>query len=405
MKITNARVWSGASTLERRDIGVDGTRFVDPARLDPRDTVIDAKGLVALPGLINAHVHFCLDGSADSVPRLISEAHLTTAYRAAAAAEATLRAGTTTVRDVGCSGAIGIYLKKAIDAGFVRGPRMLASGPCIVMTGGHNRFIGVEVDGVDEARKAARLHLKLGADLIKVVATGGVITSGVEPEHVQLSAQEMKAAVDEAHNCGKHAASHAQGEQGIANSLEAGVDTIEHGIYLTPLLIEKMLKQGAALVPTLTPMRRILLGSDEGKLPDYAVEKMRRTSEPWLESFRQAIAAGVPIVAGTDAGTPGNPHGSVTVEVKFMVEAGMSTELALRSATSVAAEAIGLGDKVGQIREGYCADLIFIRGNPLDDIRNLDNLCGVMKDGEMIWFNPTANDGMIGKGWIEPAFP
>lgn len=401
MKITNAHVWLGGNDLKAMDIGIEGEHFADAAGLDPATEVIDAKGLTVLPGLINAHVHFCLDGSNDSVPHLVAEPHLTTAYRAAAAAEATLRAGTTTVRDVGCSGKIGIYLKKAIDAGFVRGPRMLASGPCIVMTGGHNRFIGVEVDGVDEARKAARQNLKAGADLIKVVSTGGVITSGVEPEHVQLSAEEMQAAVDEAHNCGKHAASHAQGEQGIANSLKAGVDTIEHGIYLTPALIETMLKQGSVLVPTLTPMRRILLGCGEERLPDYAVEKMRRTSEPWLDSFRAAIAAGVPIVAGTDAGTPGNPHGSVAVEVKFMVEAGMTEVLALKSATSVAANAIGLGDKVGQIRPGFHADLIFVRGNPLKDIRALDNLCGVMKDGEMIWFNPDARDGSIAKGWLD----
>jgi len=156
MKITNAHVWLGGNDLKAMDIGIEGEHFADAAGLDPATEVIDAKGLTVLPGLINAHVHFCLDGSNDSVPHLVAEPHLTTAYRAAAAAEATLRAGTTTVRDVGCSGKIGIYLKKAIDAGFVRGPRMLASGPCIVMTGGHNRFIGVEVDGVDEARKAAR---------------------------------------------------------------------------------------------------------------------------------------------------------------------------------------------------------------------------------------------------------
>lgn len=401
MLIKNARVWTGGKILEQIDIGIENGRFVDPAKLDPATEIIDAKALTVLPGLINAHVHFCLDGSNDSVPNLIAEPHLTTAYRAAAAAETTLRAGTTTVRDVGCSGGIGIYLKKAIDAGFVRGPRMLASGPCLVMTGGHNRFIGVEVDGPDEARKAARRHLRMGADLIKVVSTGGVITSGVEPEHVQLSAKEMQAAVDEAHNCGKHAASHAQGEQGIANSLEAGVDTIEHGIYLTPKLIEVMLKQGAALVPTLTPMRRILLGCGEQRLPDYAVEKMRRTAEPWLDSFRAAIEAGVPIVSGTDAGTPGNPHGSVAVEVKFMVEAGMNEEVALKSATSVAANAIGLGDKVGQIREGFYADLIFVRGNPLEDIGCLDNLCGVVKEGEIVWFNPDRSNGAIAKGWLE----
>jgi imidazolonepropionase-like amidohydrolase len=269
------------------------------------------------------------------------------------------------------------------------------------MTGGHNRFIGVEVDGVDEARKAARQQLKLGADLIKVVSTGGVITAGVEPEHTQLSMEEMRAAVDEAHNCGKHTSSHAQGEQGIANSLNAGVDTIEHGIFLTPKLIDQMLKQGSTLVPTLTPMRRTLQADDMADLPDYAVEKMRRMSEPWLNSFKMAMDAGVPIVSGTDAGTPGNAHGSVAVEVKFMVEAGMSPRQALSSATQTAAKAIGMGDKVGTIAPGYFADLIFVRGNPLDDIRALDNLCGVMKDGKMIWFDPEAANGRIKTGHLD----
>lgn len=398
--IKNARVWDGGRKLESRDIGIRDNVFVDPTTLPPGAEVINAAGLTMLPGLINAHVHFSLDGSADSVANLLGEAHLTTAYKAAAAAEATLRAGTTTVRDLGCSGAIGIHLKKAVDAGFVRGPRIMASGACIVMTGGHNRFIGIEVDGVDEARKAARQQLKLGADLIKVVSTGGVITSGVEPEHVQLSAAEMRAAVDEAHNCGKHAASHAQGEEGIANSLDAGVDTIEHGIYLTQALMNQMLRQGTALVPTLTPMRRILQESDEIQLPAYAVEKMRRTSVPWLESFRRASEAGIPIVAGTDAGTPGNPHGSVAIEVKFMVQAGLSEERALGSATHVAAKAIGMADKVGSIKPGLFADLIFVRGNPLEDIQVLDNLCGVIKDGEVVWFDPNTRDGLVAKGWI-----
>lgn len=403
--IKNAAVWTGGAALERRDIGIAGNKLVDAATLPPDAQVIDATGLTVLPGLINAHVHFCLDGSADSVKNLIEEPRNTTAFKAAAAAEATLRAGTTTVRDLGCSGAIGIHLKQAVEAGFVRGPRIVASGACIVMTGGHNRFIGVEVDGTDETRKAARQQLKLGADLIKVVSTGGVITSGVEPEHVQLSAAEMRAAVDEAHNCGKHAASHAQGEQGIANSLEAGVDTIEHGIYLTDALIDRMLRQGTALVPTLTPMRRILIGADDVALPPYAVEKMRRTSDPWLASFRKAAGAGIPILAGTDAGTPGNPHGSVAVEVKFMVQAGLPAQQALASATHTAAEVIGLGDKVGRIRDGLLADLIFVRGNPLESIDALDNLCGVIKDGQVVWFDAGTRDGIAAKGWIaaEPA--
>jgi imidazolonepropionase-like amidohydrolase len=391
MRIRNATVWNGGNSLEApATLGIDKGHIVDEKDLAPDAPEFDASGLVVLPGLINAHVHFCLDGTGDCVNRLIKEPHLTTAYRACAAAEKTLRAGTTTVRDVGCNGGIGIFLKKAIDAGIVNGPRMMASGPCIVMTGGHNRFIGTEVDGVDEARRAARRNLKMGADLIKVVSTGGVITIGVEPEHPQLSMEEMRAAVDEAHHCGKHAASHAQGEQGILNSLAAGVDTIEHGIYLTPTLIGEMIKRKTALVPTLTAMRRILLAGPDAGIPDYAIEKMRRVSAKWLESFREAAEAGVPIVTGTDAGTPGNPHGSVAVEVKFMVEAGFAAADALRSATSTAARVIGMADKVGSIRPGLFADFIFIKGNPLADIKALDALCGVMKDGEFVWFDVDA---------------
>lgn len=388
LKIRNATVWNGGETLEQFDsLCISGGRFVDPRELWPDTPEVDASGLVILPGLINAHVHFCLDGTPGSVAALMAEPHTTTAYKACAAARATLHSGTTTVRDVGCNGGIGIFLKKAIDGGLVEGPRMMASGPCIVMTGGHNRFIGTEVDGVDAARKAARHNLKLGADLIKVVATGGVITPMVEPEHVQLSMEEMRAAVDEAHNRGLLAASHAQGEQGIRNSLQAGADTIEHGIYLTPDLIGEMLKHDAALVPTLTPMRRILMAGPDAGIPDYAIQKMRRVSQRWVQSFAAAAEAGVPIVAGTDAGTPGNPHGSVAVEVKFMVESGLSPLVALRSATVTAAAAIGMADEVGRIAHGLWADLIFIKGNPLADIRSLDKLCGVMKAGEFVWFD------------------
>ncbi|WP_269495893.1 metal-dependent hydrolase family protein [Castellaniella sp. S9] len=388
LKINNVTAWNGADSLvSYASLGIRDGRFTDPEALPQGVPEIDASSLTILPGLINAHVHFCLDGTAGSVSNLIAEPHITTAYKACAAARATLEAGTTTVRDVGCNGGIGIFLKRAIQHGLVEGPRMMASGPCIVMTGGHNRFIGTEIDGVDEARKAARRNLKMGADLIKVVATGGVITPMVEPEHVQLSMEEMRAAVDEAHNCGRRAASHAQGKQGIHNSLKAGVDTIEHGIYLSPDLIDEMLKAKTALVPTLTPMRRILDADARAGIPEYAIQKMRRVSRQWVDSFAAAAAAGVPIVAGTDAGTPGNPHGSVAVEIKFMVEAGIAPLIALRSATTAAAEAIGMAEEVGRIANGLWADLVFIKGNPLLDINALDHLCGVMKGGEFVWFD------------------
>jgi len=389
--IRNGRLWTGGTDLEDKDLRVVDGRIAEigeslqPAEAEVR---LDAEGLAILPGLINAHVHFCLDGSADSVGQLARQPLLTTAYKAAQLAERTLWSGTTTVRDVGCTGAIGIRLKQAIDAGLVRGPRMLASGACITMTGGHNRFIGVEVDGMDAARKAARQQLKLGADLIKVVATGGVITAGVEPEHPQLGAEEMRAAVEEAHNVGKHAAAHAQGRSGIANALTAGVDTIEHGIYLTPDLIDTMLARGTVLVPTLTPMRRILDRGEGGEIPAFAVQKMARVRDIWLDSFRAAMAAGIPIVAGTDAGTPLNPHGSVAVELAFMVEAGMPPLDALHSATDVAARAIGLGEQVGAIRKGLMADLILVAGDPLTDVHSLvAGLRGVIRGGETLWLN------------------
>jgi imidazolonepropionase-like amidohydrolase len=154
-------------------------------------------------------------------------------------------------------------------------------------------------------------------------------------------------------------------------------------------------------VPTLTPMRRVLQADDSADLPAYATEKMRRTSEPWLKSFRNAMEAGIPIIAGTDAGTPGNAHGSVAVEVKFMVEAGMPNAQALSSATNTAAKVIGMSDKVGSIAPGLFADLIFVRGNPLEDIRALDNLCGVLMGGKMIWFDAEGADGRLKSGWLD----
>lgn len=348
--------------------------------------ILDYSECFLMPGMLDIHVHLTSEGSAD--PRKsYSDPEAALAFKAAHHAQRTLEAGFTTLRSMGAKFDIDIKLKKAIAAGFVKGPRITASGRCITITGGHGHNGGIEADGPWEVRKAVRTLLKAGADVIKVMATGGVLTEGVEPGAPELSLEELQAAAAEAANAGKRTATHAQGSTGIRQAVEAGIDSIEHGCFLDDAIIERMLQKGTAMVPTLAAPRHILDHGIAGGIPQFAVDKTQDIAAKHLISFAKAYKAGVPIGLGTDAGTPFNHHGANAMELQYMVEAGMSAIDALRAATSTAAAIIGQAEHVGTLRPGCYADVLAVKGNPLQDVKLLadkENLAAVMLGGVVV---------------------
>jgi len=349
---------NGGITLVAPDSEVDPTGV---------DQLIDAAGRFVMPGMIDCHVHITSPGDPDSSTDA-QEDDAFLALRAAQMAQLNLEAGFTTVRNMGSRNFIDVALQKAQKAGIVGGCRIITSGPCLTMTGGHGWMGGREVDGCDEARKAARENLKKGVELIKIMATGGVMTPGVEPGSAQLTEEEMRAAVEEAHKAGRKTASHAQGTEGIKNVVRAGIDSIEHGIFLDDEVITMMKERGTALVPTLVAPLHIVEGGLAAGIPAYAVEKATRVQQDHIQSFRQALASGVIIAMGTDAGTPLNRHGENAQELQMYVDNGMTPEQALLATTKVAAQVSDRAHLLGSVEPGKLADLLIIEGNPLEDI-------------------------------------
>lgn len=351
--------------------------------------------LTAMPGIIDAHVHTYMNGEPDRKTRLVTQLVGTLALDSYVNARSDLEAGVTTVRDCGSRGYVDVALKRSIAAGKLPGPRMVVSGYGLCITGGHmdsRLFPGAEIpdrfgvcDGPDEVRKAARLQLKMGADFVKVCATGGSFTNGDRPGAQQMTEEEMRAAVEEAHKAGTHVAAHAMGSDGIRAALNAGVDSIEHGFWLTDELIEIMLRQGTYLVPTLSPLHKLIPQGPEGAgIPQHSYDKAKAGSEANFASFVRAYRAGVRIAMGTDAGTSFNFHGDNADELVLMVHAGMRAMDVLVAATRNGAELIGLKESLGTIEPGKLADLLLIKGNPLDDMRVLTdraNIRMVIKEG------------------------
>jgi imidazolonepropionase-like amidohydrolase len=378
---------TGADAVRGRAVVLENRRIA--AVVDDREArdgeVLDLGGLTLLPGLINCHTHLCLSGDADPSRTLEQESYATTVIGAVLRARRSVEAGVTTVRDLGGREYAEIAVRDAVRDGLVPGPRVLSAGRAICMTGGHGwRMLGRQADGADEVRKAVREQLRAGADAIKLIATGGVMTPGVDPRSPQLTLEELRAGIDEAHKARRRAAAHAQAEDGIALALEAGIDTIEHGIFLTEPLVARMAKQGAALVATLVAPHAIVEGGIAAGIPEFAVKKSIAVRERHLESFRMALRAGVAIAAGTDAGTPLNPHGTIVPELALMVGAGMTPLAAIRSATSGAATVLGLGEETGRIAPGLAADLVAVEGDPAADVKALDAVRLVIADGRPI---------------------
>jgi imidazolonepropionase-like amidohydrolase len=389
--IRNVTVIDGLGGEPRRDwaVAVEGGRiaWIGPAAQAPAfrpEAVIDGAGRSLLPGMINCHVHLCNDGAADLFGQVLNDTIPIATIRSVLNARLTLRAGITTVRDCGAANQIAIEIGKAVDRGLIEGPRVRAAGRVVTMTGGHGHFIGREADGPDEVRKAVRAEIKGGANFIKVMATGGVLTPGVDPSQTALTIEEMTAAVEEAHKAGRPAASHAIGNGGIKNALKAGIDSVEHGFYLDDEAINLALKQESFLVPTLIAVDQIVNHGTAGGIPDWAVTKAEGESGHHRESFVMAVKSGVRIAAGTDAGTPFNPHGDLALELAKMVEFGLPPMLALVAATSNAAKLLRMDGEIGSVEKGKLADLILVDGDPLQDIGVMRRPSLVMKSGRIV---------------------
>ncbi len=401
----NARIFDGLhADFYPGWVGVDQGTIVaveSPSVAPPAETAkrINLKQCVVMPGLIDAHVHLGLDASLDPVSSITSCSPAQLALRMTAHAAATLAAGVTTVRDLGCFRHVDMAVRDAIKNGLVPGPRMLCAGQFICMTGGHGWQFGFEADGKDQIRHGVRRQVKAGADVVKFIATGGVCTKGVEPGQAQLTSAEMAAGIEVAHLAGRKTAAHAQSLPGTKNALDAGIDSIEHGAELDEAALETMVKNDIFLVPTLAAGACMIAGGTASGLADYIVGKAKAHRGARLLGLAQAKAAGVKIAMGTDAGTPLNLHGKNVRELLELLQAGFNPFEALRAATADAAELLGVNDRVGRIAPGCLADLLVVDGGITTDLCVLgekEKILAVYQEGSLrsgLWFQTFGSDG------------
>ncbi|HEX6399548.1 MAG TPA: amidohydrolase family protein [Actinomycetota bacterium] len=371
--VADVTLFDGRTIAARRGVlfGEHGIEWVGPHARAPREArgarAIDGAGWTLLPGLIDVHVHLQFDGGPDfeeESKELTTPGHA--AIKAVVNARRHLEAGVTTVRDLGGMGGASIDVARAVAAGVVPGPRILAAGRALTVTGGHGHNIALsrEVDGADGVRAAVREEIRAGASAIKLIATGGVLTPGIPVSFSAFTADELAAGVREAHERGLPVAAHAIGAEGIRAAVRAGVDSIEHCNQLTAATAREMVERGTYRAPTISAIRGIAEHADA--VPAYAVEKARQIEADSKASHRTAIRAGVRHACGTDAGTPFNPHGGAAREVASMVEWGMRPLDALRAATANGAALLRLDD-VGRVEPGARADLLLVEGDPVDD--------------------------------------
>ncbi len=344
---------------------------------------VPGAGRTLAPGLIDCHVHLIFDGQADFEGESKGLTPARAAIKAARNAERHLQAGVTTVRDLGGLDSVVCDVGLAIDEGLTPGPRVLAAGRALTITGGHGHNLGLarEVDSADDVRRAVREEIKGGARVIKVIATGGVLTPGIDATFTAFTPEELTAAVDEAHTWGRGVAAHAIGAQGILNAVIAGVDSVEHCNHVTPEIAREMKARGTFRSPTLSAILGIVGHPDE--VPEYAVKKASALEAESRDGFERAVRGGVRHVCGTDAGTPFNPHGSAPRELVSMVEWGMTPLKAMQAATANGAELLRL-PLVGTIEMGKEADLVLFDGNPIEAIEHVLSPVLVMKAGDVV---------------------
>ena len=378
------------------DLVVEDGRILEVGVGLDGDDRVDLAGKAVLPGLFDCHTHVVVS-SIDTM-RLLQTPFSYRFFQAAHNLEATLRIGITTVRD---AGGADLGVKQAVDDGLVNGPRMQISLSMLSQTGGHGDdwmpFGGTVqemlpphpgmpetlVDGPDEMRRKVRELIRMGADVIKVAVSGGVLSPRDKPTHAHFRVAELEVLVEEATAAGIFVMAHAQATPGIKNAIRAGIRSIDHGIYLDDEAVELMLERGTFLVPTLVAPRGVIDAADAGAaIPDASVAKAREVIETHRASFAMAVAAGVKVAMGTDSGV--TPHGRNLRELELMVEGGMTPMQAIVATTRSAAELMGLEAELGTLEPGKRADLVVVGGDPLEVATLADRVESVYKDGTRV---------------------
>ena len=358
-----------------------------------QDQTIDLKEKYVLPGLIDMHVHLEKEFGPGTYAKQFSDNEADTAFESTVYAKRTLMAGFTTVRDLGGSG-VNIALRNAINKGIVEGPRIFTSGKAIGTTGGHadptnglnRKLIGDPgpkdgvVNSIDDAKKAVRQRYKNGADVIKITATGGVLSVAKSGENPQFSTEEVEAIVRTAKDYGFSVAAHAHGDEGMYRAVIGGVNTIEHGTMMSERTMKAMLNKQCYLIPTISAGKQV---AEKAKIPGFFPQVVARKAlaiGPLHEAtINKAFKNKVPMGFGTDAGV--FPHGKNAIEFGYLLEAGIPVDVSLRQATFVNAKLLGMESKLGQLKQGFLADLVAVDENPLQNVKTLEQVVFVMKEG------------------------
>lgn len=364
---------------------------VDQLVMSDQETALDLSGQTVMPGLINAHEHLTFkryQGSFQDVATQWTDGRLL--LHGAASCLVSLSEGVTTVRDIGGKGLTNLLLKQAVESGSLAGPRIVANGQPIAMTGGHGWQISREVDSADEARRAARELLHAGADFIKCMASGGFVALDQDqPDSAQLTVDEMRAAFDEAHKAGKKTTVHAHPPGAIRAAIEAGVDCVEHGALLDHPTAELMAKEGVFLVPTLSALQITAEKGTQMGRPSWLVAKSREQAGAPANGFRYALQAGVRIAAGVDS------IGEMQREMELMVDNGFTAMQAIVAATSAAADCLDVADSVGTVEPGKQADMVVLDGDPLRDLAAFERVRYVFKGG--VQYQPADLKAALGR--------
>jgi imidazolonepropionase-like amidohydrolase len=381
-------VFDGERALPGQGVLVKDGRIAEIGPLDSfagfAGRRVDTAGGTLLPGLIDCHVHLCSGAEADPGSAQDKLRPGDIVMRALERAQVSLAGGIIALRDCGGRDYLELSVRDAVNQGRAIGPTIRAVGRMICMTGGHGNRIARVADGVDDVVRAVREQIHAGADWIKIMATGGVMTPGVNPEDAHYSAAEMAAGVAEGKRFNRKTASHAQGAEGILNAVRGGVTSIEHGIFMNEACVAEMLAMDVYLVPTLAAVKHILEHKAQG-IASYVVEKAERAYDRHRQAVTMYYKAGGKIAMGTDAGTPFNRHGENARELAYMVEVGMAPVDSIKAATQTAATMLDLTDR-GRVAKGLRADLLIVNGDPTRDIAMVAdkaNHRAVIKDGVM----------------------